>query len=174
VFYVLFYLYFCLFSNNSNNSVEETEDLATSLLESGLFVVHNTVGGGHNQETELSGGKDIVGELLVVIELDIESGGDNTALVDSAEEIDNDFIGSVVIDNFEFTDISVLLHNSKESKDDSAGGSDEDLLKTFLLSVDQGLQTIGKDVHLHFCEGGTRIYIYKKIRLVVMCFFVFL
>jgi len=100
-------------------SIEETKDLTTSLLLFSFFVVHDTVGGGDNQESELSGGKDIVAPLFVVIKLEIESGGDDTALVDSTKKLNDDFIGSVVIDDFEFTNVTVLLHDSEESDDDS-------------------------------------------------------
>ena len=103
-----------------------------------FFVVHDTVGGGNNQETELSGGKDVVGPLFVIVELKVESGGDDTAFIDSAQKFDDDLATSVIINDFEFTNVTVLLHDSQESEDDLGRGSDQDLLLTLSFGIDDG------------------------------------
>lgn len=61
------------------------------MLSLGFFVVHDTVGGSENDVSELSGWEDVVDELLEVLELEVVSGGDNTALVQSAVQVNNDF-----------------------------------------------------------------------------------
>ena len=71
-------------------SVEVAEDLATDVLSLGLFVVHDAVGGGEDDLSELSGGEDVVDELLEVLELEVVSGGDHAALVESAVELNDD------------------------------------------------------------------------------------
>ena len=57
--------------------------------------------------SELSAWQDIGSPLLELSDVHIVSGGDNSALVDSSDQLDDDFLGSVVIDDFELTNISV-------------------------------------------------------------------
>ena len=38
--------------------------------------------------------------------LNVETGGDNTRLVEAAIELDDDFVGTMVIDDFEFADVT--------------------------------------------------------------------
>ena len=69
----------------------------------------------------MSGGKDVVAPLFVIlqdkirefqeiwvvyVELKVESGGDDTAFIDSSQKFDDDLATSVVIDDFEFTDVT--------------------------------------------------------------------
>ena len=65
--------------------------------------------------------------MVHLVESDVESWGDDTALVKSAVELDNDLASSVVIDNFEFTNVAVLHHDLEELDDDLGGRSDENL-----------------------------------------------
>ena len=62
--------------------------------------------------SELSGGKDVVGPLLEVSQGQVVSWRDDSDFVDSTEELDDDLLGSVIIDNFKLSDVSVLLHDS--------------------------------------------------------------
>ena len=96
------------------NSVEEAKDLATNMVLSGLIVVDDALVGGEDDETELSRGKDLVAELLEVLELQIESGRDHSALVESTVQVDNNLAISLVIDDLELADVAVLLHGSEE------------------------------------------------------------
>lgn len=98
-------------------SVEESEDLTTDVLLSGLEVIHNTLVGSEDEETELSGWKDLLCELLEVLDWEIESWGEDTALVKSSVQVDNDLAGSLVINDLEFIDVSLGLHNSEELDD---------------------------------------------------------
>lgn len=43
---------------------------------------------------------------LDLVNLDVESRGDDSGLVESSVELDNDLTGSVVIDDLEVTDVS--------------------------------------------------------------------
>ncbi len=45
-------------------------------------------------------------EMRSYVKSNVESWGDNTALIKSSSEFNNDLVGSMVIDNFEFTDVS--------------------------------------------------------------------
>ena len=94
---------------------------------SGFVVIHDTLGGSQDNVTELSGWEDLVDESLEVLELEVESWGDDTALVKSSVEVNDDLSGSTIIKDFEFIDVSVLLHLSKELDDDLGDWSEENL-----------------------------------------------
>jgi hypothetical protein len=94
---------------------------------SGLVVIHDTLVGSQDNVTELSGWEDLVDELLEVLELEVESWGDDTALVKSSVEVNDDLSGSTIIDDLEFVDVTVLLHLSKELDDDLGDWSEENL-----------------------------------------------
>jgi len=70
-----------------------------------------------------------LGEITSVhlVESNIESWGDDSALIESAVELDDDLASSVIIDNFEFTNVAVLHHDLEELDDDFRGGSDQNL-----------------------------------------------
>jgi hypothetical protein len=38
--------------------------------------------------------------------LDVEAGGDDTRLVEAAVQLDDDFVGAMVVDDFEFADVT--------------------------------------------------------------------
>ena len=69
------------------------------MLPPGLLVVHDPAGGGEHHVAELSGGKQVVGPLLDLVDGDIESGGDHTTLVQPTSQIHNNLARSVIIDN---------------------------------------------------------------------------
>ncbi|EEQ39429.1 40S ribosomal protein S22 [Clavispora lusitaniae ATCC 42720] len=132
--------------------VNETQDLTRNVLSSGLFVVHDTSRGGQDNVTELSGWQQVVSPSLDVANLDVESWGDDTTLVQSTGQLNNNLTGSVVIDVFELTDVAVLLHNLQELDDDLGGWSDQDLTLTGLFSVVDGVQSVSEDGSSgHFC-----------------------
>ena len=115
----------------STRSVEETEDLTTDLSLSGLVLGDDTLVGGENDVTELSGREDGVAELLEVLELEVESGRDNTALVESSVEVNNDLVATLVIDNGELTNIALLLHSLEELDDDLGDRSEHNLVRAW-------------------------------------------
>lgn len=75
--------------------------LATSLL-----VVHDTGGGGQDDVAELTRGQELDGPLLNVGELDGVAGVDDTALVETTVELDDDLAGAVVIDLLELANVA--------------------------------------------------------------------
>jgi len=127
-------------------SIEVAEDLATSVTTLGLLVVHDAEGGGEDDEAKLTAGEDVRDPLVEAVEGDIEAGGENTALVDAAEEVHNDLAVAVVVDDFVVTDVTVGLHNIEETEDNTAAGADDDLALAELLSVEDGLEGISKNV----------------------------
>jgi hypothetical protein len=100
-----------------------------------FFVVHDTGRGGHDNVTELSCWQQVVGPVVNVTNLDVESWLNDTTLVQSTVQLNDNLTGSVVIDEFEFTNVTVLLHNGQELDDDLGGWSDQDLSLTGLFSV---------------------------------------
>ena len=79
-----------------------------------LNVVHDTLVGGENDVAELSGWKDLVNKLLEVLEFEIKSWGDDTALVKSSVQIDDNLTISGIINDLKGVDVAVLLHHSEE------------------------------------------------------------
>ena len=112
---------------SGRSSVEETENLSTDVLLSSFDVVEDTLVGSEDDETELSGWEDLINELLEILKLEVESWGDDTALVKSSVEVDDDLAGSGIVNDLEFVDISVLLHKSEELDDNLGHWSEEDL-----------------------------------------------
>ena len=106
-------------------SVEVAENFASNVSLSGLIVVHDTLVGGEDDVTELSGREDLGEELLEVLELEVESGRDDTDLVDSSVQVDDDLSVSSVVNDFEVSDVSVSLHNSQELDNSLGNGSQE-------------------------------------------------
>ena len=108
-------------------SVEEAKDLTTDVVLSGLNVVHDTLVGGEDDVAELSGWQDLVNKLLEVLKLEVESWGDDTALVQSTVELNDDFAGSGIIDDLELIDVAMLLHDSEELNNDLGDWSEQNL-----------------------------------------------
>ena len=75
--------------------------LATSLL-----VVHDTSRGGQDEETELTRGQELGGPGLEVTELNGVAGVDDTALVQTAVELDDDLAGAVVVNLLELANVA--------------------------------------------------------------------
>lgn len=142
-------------------SVEVAEHLATNVLATGLFMVHNALVSGEDDKAELSGGEDLVNDLLEVFEGQIEAGGDDAALVQSAVEVDNDLARALVVDDFELVDVAVLLHDAEELNDDLGDGAEEHLREledgnTYLalasfLGVEDVPESIVENGHFHHC-----------------------
>ena len=83
-------------------SEEKAEDFPSQMLPPGLLVVHDPAGGCQDDEPELSAGQQVVGPLLDLIDGHIEPGRDNSALVESSSEIDDDLASSVIINDLQY------------------------------------------------------------------------
>lgn len=86
--------------------VEEADDLASNVLAAGLLVVHDAGRGGEDDVTELTGGQQLDNPLLEVGETDVVSGRDDTSLVETAVQLNDDLAGSVVVDLLELADVA--------------------------------------------------------------------
>jgi len=87
-------------------SIEESKNLSSRLLASGLFMCHNSVGGRKDNVTELPGWQQVDDPFLNFGILYIETRTNDTALVEAASQLDDNLVRTVIIDNFEFTDIA--------------------------------------------------------------------
>jgi len=76
--------------------------LATSLL-----VVHDTSRGGQDEETELTRGQELGGPGLEVTELNGVARVDDTALVQTTVELDDDLTGAVVVNLLELANVAL-------------------------------------------------------------------
>ena len=56
-----------------------------------------------------------------LVDADVESWGDDTTLVQTTVQFNDNLASSVVIDDFEFTNVSVFHHNLKKLDDDLKG-----------------------------------------------------
>lgn len=76
------------------------------MLAASVLMIHNTGRGSQNNETKLTGGQQVVNPVLQVGQLDVEAGRNNSTLVQTAIEVNNNLTRAVVIDNFELVNIS--------------------------------------------------------------------
>lgn len=84
------------------------------MLGTSFVVVHDALVGGEHNDTELTGRQDGGGEVLEVLQLEVETGGDDSALVESSVKVDDDLSSAGIIDDLELVDVVVFLHNSEE------------------------------------------------------------
>jgi hypothetical protein len=86
--------------------VEEADDLAGDVLATSLLVVHDTSGGGQDNVAELTGGKELDDPLLEISETDVVAGADDTGLVETSVELDDDLAGAVVVHLLELANVA--------------------------------------------------------------------
>ena len=101
------------------------------MLGTSLVVVHDALVGREDENTELTGGEDSVGEVLELSQGEIEAGGDDTALVQAAVQVDDDLASTLVIDDHEIINVAVLLHDLEEL-DEHLGDGSQDHLKSLV------------------------------------------
>jgi hypothetical protein len=100
------------FPSSWHRLVEETNNLSSNVLGTGLLVVHDTGRGGQDDIAELTGGQQLDNPLLEIGETDVVAGRDDTGLVEAAVELDNDLARAVVVDLLELADVA---YEQKES-----------------------------------------------------------
>lgn len=76
------------------------------MLSAGLLVVHDTSGGGQDDVAELTSRQQLDNPLLEVGETDVVAGGDDTSLVETAVQLNDDLAGAVVIDLLELANVA--------------------------------------------------------------------
>ena len=140
--------------------VEETNDLSTHMLALSLLMVHNSHGGGQHNMSELTARKEVTSPHLNFVHLDIEARRNATTLVQTTIQIHNHLSGTMIINHSDFTNVTysitshiqsltLLLHALKELQKHLRARTNENLTFTTLLSVGNGLKSVGKDIHQH-------------------------
>ena len=79
-----------------------------------LLVVEHAVRRGEDEVAELTRRKERVGPLLDLVERDVEARRDDTALVESANELDNNLVAAVIIDHFKLADVAYANQRTNE------------------------------------------------------------
>lgn len=92
--------------SNRRESVEVSEHLASNVLFLCFGVIHYSVGRGQDDATELSARKNVGDELLEVLDLEVVSGRDDSALVQPTVQLNDDLSVPLVVDDFELVDVS--------------------------------------------------------------------
>lgn len=86
--------------------VNEAKDLASNVLPAGLLVVHDTSGGRQNDVAELTRRQELVNPGLDVINLDVETGGDDAHLVKTAVKENSNLTSTVVVNELEVVNVA--------------------------------------------------------------------
>jgi hypothetical protein len=136
------------------SSIEETDDFASNVSFSALLMSEDTLGGGEDEMAELSGGENVVGPLFEIGKENIVSGRNDSAFIDSSDELDNNLLASVIVNDLKLTDVVVLLHDTEEFDKNLGDRLQENLLLSFSLSIDNSSKSIRQDVDLnHFVDN---------------------
>lgn len=122
--------------------IKVSQDFASSVFPSCLFVVHDATTAGKDDVTKLTGGQQVLGPVFQVIHFDVEARRDNATLVKPSVQLNDDFSGTVIIYDFKFTNVSVSLHNREEFYNDFGGRTDEDLTLSAFLGIIDAFQAI--------------------------------
>ncbi len=94
------------------------------MLSSGSLVVDDADIGGEHDVTKLSGGEEVSDDLLVLCHFHVEPGRDDSAFINSTQELNYDLAPSSIVNYFEIADVALFLHQLQEFDDDLGAGSD--------------------------------------------------
>ena len=90
-------------------------------------MIHNTLVGGKDDVAELTGGEDGVGEVLELVEGQVETGGDNTALVEATVQVNDDLATTGIINDGELGDVTLGLHETEDLNQHLGDGVEDNL-----------------------------------------------
>lgn len=77
-------------SGSSGRLIKESKDFSSSLLPSSLLVVHYSESSGEDNVSETTRRKNVLYPLLYILDGNIEARGEDAALVDASDQLDND------------------------------------------------------------------------------------
>ena len=86
-----------------------TEDLSGNVLATSLFVVHDTGRSGQDDVTERTSGEEQVDPVLDLRQLNVESRRDDSSLVDSTVELNDNLARSVIVNLLELLNVTYSL-----------------------------------------------------------------
>ena len=108
-------------------------------------MVEDTSRGGQDDDTEPTSGEQQVDPRLDLVDLDVESGGDDTSLVEAAVELNDDLAGTVVVDLLKLADVTMALHDTQELHNDLGARANEHLALSTALGIDDVVEAVVKD-----------------------------
>lgn len=112
-------------------------------------------------------GKEQVDPRLDLVNLDVESRRDDSGLVESSVELDNDLTGSVVVDDLEVTDVSWRVGARREGENATKRKGGEARSVTALRK--QGQRRHGRYVGIEETQERERDERKKKVERGGMC-----
>jgi hypothetical protein len=86
--------------------IHERDQLATSVVLLGLLVVHDAKRSREDQVTKLTRRQQQVAPLLHLRQLDVKARRNHTALVDAANQLNNDLAVAVIVDDLKLADVA--------------------------------------------------------------------
>lgn len=165
---------------------EVAQDFSSQMLATSFFVIHDSSTSCQHDVSKtgwelrklrqlkpisnspkLTAWQKCVGPFLNVEDGHIEARTDDSSLIQSSREVHNDLSCSVIIDDFEFSNVAVLHHHRKELDDDLRVGSDEDLTLSAFFSIVDALQGIGENRNSnHWKESNRKVEVRKIAEIV--------
>merc|ERR1719240_1193576 len=120
-------------------------------------MVHDAIRCGQHNVAKLTRWQNVTGNLFNATDDNIEAWGDDTTLVDAANQFNHHLACTVIINDFKITNVAVLLHHMQKFDDHFGIWSDHHLALSTLLSIADGIQAITQhtDPHHGLEIGGT-------------------
>jgi len=125
--------------------IDIRQDFPTSVLSTGLLVVHDAGRGGEDDLADGAGREELRNPVLDRVDTDVEPRRDDTTLVQPPVQLDDDFARAVVIDDLEFANVAVPLHDRQALDDHLRTRANEDLTLSTAFGVDDVVQSIVQD-----------------------------
>ena len=97
--------------------VEEANDLTSNMLSSSLLVVHNTSAGRKDNVAKLTRRQQLDNPLLEISKLNVVAGRDDTGLVETSVELDDNLAIAMVVNFLEFANVACNESVSRNSKE---------------------------------------------------------
>ena len=121
-------------------------------------MIHNSIGSSQNHKSKLPAGQQSRGPLLHVAELDVEAWRNHCTLIEPSIQLHNDLSGAMIINNFKFFNVAVLLHGLQELHNDLGAGTQEDLALSALFGVGDAFEAVRECADEdHFCGGELEV-----------------
>jgi hypothetical protein len=144
-------------------SEEHSEDLATRVLLPRLFMIEDATGSRQDDVPELARREQLRLPLFEITKCDVKARADGHALVQPTHEIQDDLAAAMVIDHFEFADISARLHDFEELNDHLTARAHENLALAAALCVGDRFESISQDGGSNHRKDQTAVRIEKSV-----------
>ena len=103
-----------LIRSETDDLVEESQNLASSLLATCLLVVHDASRCGQHNVAELTRWQEVVDPALNIFLLDVEARRDDSALVEASNQLDDNLARAVIVDNLKLSNVAFVFDIRKD------------------------------------------------------------